>query len=87
MDAGLPNLRRHFKDGVLVAGDDVCWKKRWRRSTEDTWWWNEEVKEALSRKKDAHVTMCQNNTEENKRRCKITKTRQKNQFLSNEREG
>ena len=34
----------------------------------DTWWWNEEVKEAVSRKKEAHKAMCQNNAEENKRR-------------------
>ena len=30
--------------------------------------WNEEAKDAVSRKKDAHKAMCQNNTEENKRR-------------------
>ena len=27
----------------------------------DTWWWNEEVREALSRKKDTHKALCQNN--------------------------
>ena len=32
------------------------------------WWWNDEVKEAISRKKDTHKAMCQNDTEENKRR-------------------
>ena len=32
----------------------------------DTWWWKEEVMEAVSRKKEAHMTMCENNTEENK---------------------
>ena len=45
--------------------------KRGRRSKGDTWWWNEEVKEAVSRKKEAHKAMCQNITEENKRRCII----------------
>ena len=34
--------------------------KRGRRSTRDAWWWNEEVKEAVSRKKEAHKAMCQN---------------------------
>ena len=38
------------------------------RGEGDTWWWNEEVKEAVSIKKDAHWSMCQNSTEENKRR-------------------
>ena len=39
-----------------------------RRSKGDTWWLDEEVKEAVLRKKDACKAMCQNSTEENKRR-------------------
>ena len=46
----------------------MCWKKRERRSKGDTWWWNEEVKEAVPRKKEAHKALCQNSTEEYKRR-------------------
>ena len=34
----------------------------------DAWWWNEEVKEAVSRKREAHKAMCQNSTVENKMR-------------------
>ena len=41
----------------------------------DTWWWNEEVKEAVSRKKDAHKAMCWNSTEENNRRYKSIKNK------------
>ena len=40
----------HFKYGVIKACDEVCGKKR-ERSKGDTWWFNEEVKEAVSRKK------------------------------------
>ena len=65
----------HFKDGVLKACDDVCGKKRGRRSKGDTWWWNEDMKEAVSRKKDAYKAMCQHNTEENKRRHKSMKNK------------
>ena len=36
----------------------------------DLWWWNEEVKESVSRKKDASNVMLRNSTEENKRRYK-----------------
>ena len=36
---------------------------------------NEEVKEAISRKKDAHKAMCQSSTEENKRRYKSMKNK------------
>ena len=42
---GVSNLLGYFTDGDLK----VCGKKRGRRSKGDTWWWNEEVKEAVSR--------------------------------------
>ena len=38
VDVGVPNLWGHFKDGVLVACDEVCGKKSGRRSKGDTWW-------------------------------------------------
>ena len=43
-----------FKEGVLKACDEVCGKKKGRKDREDTWWWNEEVKEAIAKKKDAY---------------------------------
>ena len=70
----------HFKDGVLKECDEVCGKKRkkrGRRSKRDMWWWNEEVKEAVSRKKDPHKAMCWNSTAENKRRYKSMKNKAK----------
>ena len=70
IDVGAPNLWGHIKDGVLKACDEVCGKKRWRRSKGDTWWWNEDVKEPVTRKKEAHKAMCQNNNQENDRRYK-----------------
>ena len=65
----------HFKDRVLKTCDEVCGKKRRRRSKGYIWWWSEEVKEAVSRKKDAHKAMCQKSTEENKRRYKSMKNK------------
>ena len=44
VDVGMPNLRGHFKDEVLMACDEVCGKRRGMRCEGDTWWWNEEVK-------------------------------------------
>ena len=41
----------------------------------DTWWWNEEVTVAVSRKKDAHNAISQNSTVENKRMHKSMKTK------------
>ena len=75
VDVGVPNLWRHFKDGGLEACGEVCWKKRWGRSKGDAWWWNEEVKAAVTRKKNTHKATCQNNTEENKRRYKSMKNK------------
>ena len=40
----------------------------------DTCWWNEEVKEAVSRKK-GHKAICLSSTEENKRRHKSMKNK------------
>ena len=67
VDVGAPNLWGHLKDGVLEACVVVCGKKRGRRSKGYTWWWKEEVMEAVSREKEAHKAMCQNSIEENKR--------------------
>ena len=69
----------HFKVVVLKACDEVCGMKRGRRSKGNTWWWNEEVKEAVSRKK-AHKAMCQNSTVENMRRYKRMKNKKIKQF-------
>ena len=44
----------------------MCGKKIGKRSKEDTWLRNVEVKEAISRKKDAYKPMCRNSTQENK---------------------
>ena len=88
LDVGAPILWRHIKDGALVACDDVCWENR-GGSKGDTWWWNEEVKEVVTRKKEAHAEMCQNSAEKNKRRYKSMKNKanEENSFNSYEREG
>ena len=55
----------------------MCGKKRGEKSIGDTWWWNEEVKVAVSRKKDVDKVMCQISTEENMRRYKGMKNKAK----------
>ena len=64
-----------MKDGVLKACDEVCGKKRGKRSKGDKWWHNEEVKEAVSKKEEAHKAMYQNSTEGNKWRHKSMKNK------------
>ena len=77
VDVAAPNLWGHFKDEVLKACDKVCWEKRGRRSKGDICWWNEEAKEAVSRKKDAHKAMHHNSTEENWGKHKCLKNKAK----------
>ena len=43
VDVGLSILWGHFKDGVLEGCDEVCGKKRGRRSKEYAWCCNVQV--------------------------------------------
>ena len=72
-----PDLWKSFKEGVLRACDEVCGKRKGRRDQGNTWWWNEEVKEAIANKKDAHKEMRKNRTEENKARYVCMRNRAK----------
>ena len=60
------NLLSVFKNDILQACDEVCGKKKCRKNHGDTWWWNEEVKEAMQQKKVAYMKMYKNLLEENK---------------------
>ena len=62
VDVGVPNLCWHFKDWILKVNDEVCGKMN-GLSEGDIWWWNQEVKEAVSREKDAHKAMFLNSTD------------------------
>ena len=50
----------------LKACDDLYGKTKGRRDQGNTWWWNEQVKEAIDRKKKAFKTWCKNRSAENK---------------------
>ena len=51
VDAEAVDLLESYKNGVLKACDDLCGKTKGRRDHGNTWWWNEQVKEAIDRKK------------------------------------
>ena len=70
VDVDAPNLWNTFKYSMLQACDEVHRKKKGRKNHGDTWWWNEEVKEAIQHKKVAYK-MCKNRSEENKAKYNI----------------
>ena len=61
-----PDLWKTFRDGVLKACDELCGKKKSRRDQGDMWWWNEEVKDTITRKKAAFKEVCRFPSEQNK---------------------
>ena len=65
-----PDLWKTFKDGLLKACDEVCGRKKFRRDRGDMWWWNEEVKDIIARKKVAFKELCRLPSEENKTQYK-----------------
>ena len=42
-----------YKNKVLQACDELCGKTKASGSRENTWWWNEQAKDAIDRKKKA----------------------------------
>ena len=51
----------------------MCRKKKSRRDRGDMWWWNEEVKDTIARKKAAFKELCRFPSEENKIKYKRIK--------------
>ena len=77
VDVDAPNLWNTFKKSMLQACDEVCGKKKNIKSHGNTWWWNEEVKEAIQQKKVAYKMMCKNEVEENKAKYEHVKNQTK----------
>ena len=48
------DLWKCFREGMLKAFDEVCGKTKGRRDQEDTLWWNKDVGEAITRKKESN---------------------------------
>ena len=65
-----PDLWKTCRDGVLKACDELCGKKKSRRDQGDMWWWNEEAKDTITRKKVAFKELCRFPSEENKNQYK-----------------
>ena len=66
VDVETTNLWESFRDGVLKACNGLCGKKKVRKNGVNKWWWNEEVRNAVARKKEAFKTFCKTGLEEHK---------------------
>ena len=66
VDVETTNLWESFRDGVLTTWDELCGKKKVRKNGGNKWWWNEEVRNAIARKKKAFKTFCKTGLEEHK---------------------
>ena len=65
MDTDSMDLWGSYKNGVLQACDELCRKTKVRGSRGNTLWWNEQVKDAIDRKKKAFKLWCTSRSTEN----------------------
>ena len=65
VDVETTNLWESFRNGVLKARDELCGKKKVRKNGGNKWWWNEEVRNAYS-KKETFKTFCKTGLEEHR---------------------
>ena len=75
-----PDLWKTFKDGDLKTCNEVCGKTS-RRDQGDMWWWNEEVKDTIARKKAAFKELCRFPSEQNKTQYKRMKKSNEKKML------
>ena len=68
-----PDLWKTFRDGVLKACDELCGKKKSRRDQGNRWWWNEDVKDTITRKKAAFKELGRFPSEQNKTQSKCVR--------------
>ena len=66
VDVETTNLWESLRDGVLTACDELCGKKKVRKNGGNKWRWNEEVRNAIARKKEAFKTFCKTGLERHK---------------------
>ena len=50
INTGAKNLWGLFRDGVLEACEEFCGKRKQSRERGSTWWYNEELQEAIKKK-------------------------------------
>ena len=64
VDTDLMDFWGSCKKGVSQACDELCGKTKGRGDCGNTWWWNEQVRDAIDRKKKAFKLLCTNRSME-----------------------
>ena len=66
VDTDSMDLWGSHKKGVLQACDELCGKTKEKGDRGNTWWWNEQVRDAIDRKKKTCKLWCTNRSMESK---------------------
>ena len=77
VDFDSKDLWGSYKNGVLKACDELCGKTKARGDRGNTWWWNEQVKDAIDQKKKAFKLWCTNRSAENKNKYRKARNKTK----------
>ena len=59
-----------MKDIMMETAQDICGMTKGQRRQKETWWWNEEVAEAVRNKKIKYGKWKKENKEEARMECK-----------------
>ena len=70
---GNSSVWKGYQDCVVETAEEICGKKRGKCRHGETWWWKEEVKEAIDKKKAAFKCMKADGNDETKEMYKIAK--------------
>ena len=77
---GVNDHWQQMKDIMMETAQEICGMTKGPRTHKETWWWNEEVAEAVRYKKIKYGKWKKENTEE--ARMEYKKSRQKQRELS-----
>ena len=66
VDTDSMDLWGSYNNGVLQACDELCRKTKGKGDRGIAWWWNEQVRDAIDRKKKAFKLWCTKRSMENK---------------------
>ena len=80
LDGNIDTVWRGFKDCLLEAAEETCGKTKGNQRHSETWWWNDEVAEAIKEKQQLYKIYVKSKKEVPVDRMKIEACRTSYQF-------